>query len=349
MAKTHTQILSDISKLVPDEKSKLFSALKRVLYPENHSINQITQELREVKFSCGLICPHCGGEKIYRHGKLQNRQRYRCRACLRTFNDFTNTPMQRTKLPDKWLQFLECMHKGLSLRKAAEEIGGVTYVTLFYWRHKVLSALKRQDIEHFDGITELDETYFLYSEKGQRHITGRKSRHRGGKAKKRGISNEQIGVMVACDRHKQSTLRVAGTGRASAERLEQMLGNKMTKDIVLCSDADTAIKTFAGEHKIEHVVLNANKKQRVKQGIYHIQHANSCHKELKGWMDRFRGVATKYLDNYLAWYRFITASKFEAMASKRNQMLVAASQFNVVSTCRSLRIAMWDLADNPIK
>ena len=210
-------------------------------------------------------------------------------------------------------------------------------------QNKVLSSLNRLDIEHFDGITELDETYFLYSEKVRRNITERKTRHRGGKAKKRGISNEQIGVLLACDRHKQSTLRVAGTGRASAERLEQVMGNKMTKDIVLCSDADNAIKTFAGEHELEHIVLNAKKKQRVKQGIYHIQNVNSCHRELKEWIDRFLGVATKYLDNYLAWYRFVTASKFEAMASKRKQMLVDASQFNIASTCNGLRLSKWDL------
>jgi predicted RNA-binding Zn ribbon-like protein len=143
---------------------------------------------------------------------------------------------------------------------------------------------------------------------------------------------------------KQSTLRVAGSGRTSADKLKLMLADKVTKDNVLCSDADSAIKTFAADLEIEHVVLNASKKQRVKQGIYHIQNVNSCHKELKEWMYRFRGVATKYLDNYLAWYRFVTASKFEAMASKRKQMLVAASQFNVLSTCNGLRIAKWDLA-----
>lgn len=36
----------------------------------------------------------------------------------------------------------------------------------------------------------MDETYFLYSEKGQRKIKDRKPRKRGGSAKKRGISNE---------------------------------------------------------------------------------------------------------------------------------------------------------------
>lgn len=36
---------------------------------------------------------------------------------------------------------------------------------------------------------------------------------------------------------------------------------------------------------------------------YHIQHINAYCRELKGWMDRFRGVATKYLDSYLGWHR----------------------------------------------
>ena len=343
-AKTHAEILEDIALLEPAEKTKLFNVLKGVLYPIYSGINQIVQELREVKFSGGLSCPHCGAEKIYRHGKLNGRQRYRCRACSKTFNDFTNTPMQRTKLPDKWLEFLECMHKGLSLRKAAEEIGDVTHVTLFYWRHKILTALKQLDVEHFDGITELDETYFLYSEKGQKKITYRKARHRGGKAKKRGISNEQVGVLVVCDRLKQNTIRVAGPGRVSAEKLKSMLADKLVEDMILCSDADSAIRTFATEHGVEHVELNSKKKQRVKQGIYHIQNVNSCHRELKEWISRFRGVATKYLDNYLAWYRYINASKFEAMSSKRKQMLVAASQFNVVSTYDGLRLSRWDLA-----
>lgn len=43
----------------------------------------------------------------------------------------------------------------------------------FYWRHKLLSALKQLDFEKFEGIVEVDETYFLYSQKGQRGISER--------------------------------------------------------------------------------------------------------------------------------------------------------------------------------
>lgn len=38
------------------------------------------------------------------------------------------------------------------------------------------------------------------------------------------------------------------------------------------------------------------------KGLYHIQNVNSYHSKLKRWIQRFNGVATKYLYNYLAKY-----------------------------------------------
>ncbi|HET6421609.1 MAG TPA: IS1595 family transposase [Geobacteraceae bacterium] len=338
--KLYQDILNDIERLDSEEIYKLFNRLKSILHPGKPHISQFVGDVRESKFSTGILCPYCSGDKIVRNGKFKGRQRYLCRECSRTFNDFTNTPMQRTHLPDKWMPYLEWVIKGLSLRKAAEEIG-VTHVTLFYWRHKILEALKNLDVDRFDGITEFDETYFLYSEKGRRNISDRKARHRGGKAKKRGISNEQVGVLVVCDRQKKHMVKVAGSGRINAATLATMVDGKLGENLILCSDADTAIKSFTKEHNIEHVELNANKKQRVKQGIYHIQNANSFHKRLKDWMSRFNGVATKYLDNYLSWFRFITMTMYEAMVAKQKQMLVKASQFKVNATCESLRVEQW--------
>jgi transposase-like protein len=60
----------------------------------------------------------------------------------------------------------------LSLREASSELG-VHHVTLFYWRHKVLSALEQIQIEQFEGILEVDETYFLFSEKGKKNMKDR--------------------------------------------------------------------------------------------------------------------------------------------------------------------------------
>ena len=75
------------------------------------------------------------------------------------------------------------MIEGYSLRKRAKQLNGeVTYVTLFYWRHKILAALKQIPTETFQGIVEMDETYFLYSEKGKRNIAERKPRKRAWKS-----------------------------------------------------------------------------------------------------------------------------------------------------------------------
>lgn len=40
-----------------------------------------------------------------------------------------------------------------------------------------------------------------------------------------------------------------------------------------------------------------SKNGKYKEGIYHIQHINAVHSKLKKWMNRFNGVATKYINN----------------------------------------------------
>ena len=47
------------------------------------------------------------------------------------------------------------------------------------------------------------------------------------------------------------------------------------------------------------------KRGKHKEDIYHIQHINSLHSNLKRWMTRFNGVATKYLENYMKWFKWI--------------------------------------------
>lgn len=44
--------------------------------------------------------------------------------------------------------------------------------------------------------------------------------------------------------------------------------------------------------------------RHVKRGFFHIQHVNSLHSRLKKWLNgTFRGVATKYMQDYLNWFK----------------------------------------------
>ena len=46
----------------------------------------------------------------------------------------------------------------------------------------------------------------------------------------------------------------------------------------------------------EHKVVNAKVR---KKGVYHINHINNFHARFKAYMSGYKGVATKYLNNYV--------------------------------------------------
>ena len=79
---------------------------------------------------------------------------------------------------------------------------------------------------------------------------------------------------------------------------------------------------------------------RVFKGIYHIQNVNNYHMRLKRWMDRFNGVASKYLDNYVAWFRFLDAKAFEHSMG----ILTESCLHNTNNTNDSLRLSVFSAA-----
>ena len=79
----------------------------------------------------------------------------------------------------------------------------------------------------------------------------------------------------------------------------------VAQDAVLCTDGNKVYRAFANLKNIKHVCLIGVKGIRVIDKVYHIQNVNAYDSRLKGWMLRFRGVATKCLPNYLGWRRLL--------------------------------------------
>jgi len=249
-------------------------------------------------------CPHCGHKKYVKFGIDKGSQRYKCKSCKRSFTEYTGTWMAGLHKKDKIDDYLALMHQEKSLDKIKEALL-INKKTAFDWRHKILAALQDDDDEDdFTGITESDETFFLASEKG-RVVTDRASRKRGGKSKSKGISNDQVAVIVTQDRKSGLDLSVATMGRLKKIDIENAIGSRINKDqTILCSDAHVSYKGFAMDNNLEHHTLKAVIKQRVKDNLYHIQHVNSTHNRVKKWIENtFWGVSTKYLQQYLNWYR----------------------------------------------
>lgn len=321
-SRTEDEFIAAFRALHPVLQKRILSKLKNQFGNEKISLDSFVEDLRDKRFRKGVACPYCSGKKVVRNGKKKGHQTYQCSDCRRYFSDLTHTPMSGTHRPELWPEFIENMARGKSIRETAKRLG-VAVSTIFNWRHKVLNALKRMELKEFEGILEADETFFRYSEKGSRKIAGRKPHKRGERSKKRGISKEKVCVLVGRDRNKQTHARVACMGQISKAKAKTLIGPYVGSVSTLCSDANGAWQSYAKEVELKHVVLNASQKQRV-QNIYHIQNVNAFHSRLKQWMRRFNGVASKFLDNYLTWFRFIDDHSREALPAKTLEMLLAA-------------------------
>ncbi len=244
-------------------------------------------------------CPHCGTPGAISRGKARGLRRYRCKGCRKTFNAATGTPLSGLHRKDRWLAFGSCLADGLTVRASAERCG-FAINTAFRWRHRFLTA-KDPETRRLTGIVEADETCVLQSQKGERNLA-RKARRRGGKAGKRGLSDEQVPVLVAADRSGVTVSVVLPA--VNVDTLRSAIEPVVDADIVLVTDGHRACPPCAAALGLRHEALNLSGGERVRDA-FHIQTVNSRHSRLKDFLRRCRGVATRYLDNCLRWFQRI--------------------------------------------
>ena len=315
-----TSVLAQAKALSEQEQQELLTQLEEYLILGSQ-VAQVTKEVKEMRFSKGRVCCHCNGTDVVRNGKNKGVQRYLCRSCKKSFSDLTNSATYKSKKTlDKWLRYAKCMLNGYSIRKSAE-IVEINIATSFYWRHKILNCISEfLGIGSVDGVVEADEVFFAYSYKGTKPANmPRPSRHRGKEVKKRGISKEQVCVATALDRQGNLIIELLCTGRMTSDELERLYGNRIGEHSILCTDSHGSYIQFATDMQLEHKRI---KRGRHKEDIYHIQHINSLHSNLKRWMSRFNGVATKYLSNYLKWNKWINTFSTEKETVKTKNLIV---------------------------
>jgi transposase-like protein len=251
-----------------------------------------------------LGCPHCASHDVVGWGQASQLPRYRCKACSRTFNALTKTPLANLRMKEKWAEQTRALIDGVTTAKAAERCG-VHYTTAFRWRHRFLDSLAGDKPRTLTGVVEGDETFILESFKGKRSNMPRKPRARGGKSAKRGLSAEQIPVIVARDRDGSTTDAVLP--RLNRASIAAALDGVVTQANQFCCDGGSAIVAFARKAGIPTHILPAPGKPDPRAPDFHINNVNAYHGRLKEWLRRFHGVATKNLANYLGWRRALEA------------------------------------------
>jgi transposase-like protein len=267
--------------------------------PEPELLSKVGRD-RNASFGC----PRCGGFAIGGWGRANGMPRYRCKACGKTFTPLTGTPLSGLHYKGRWIDQAQALISGESVAKAAARCS-IDKTTAFRWRHRFLAALNLDKPKSLSGIVEADETFILESFKGLHGGLPRPARKRGGKGVKRGLSEEQIPVIVARDRTGATIDAVLP--RLDAASLTAALSGVIAPATVFCCDGGSAITAFARRAKLDIHVLAAPGNPRPEAPEYHINNVNAYHGRLKEWLRRFHGVATKNLSTYLSWRRTVEA------------------------------------------
>jgi transposase-like protein len=306
------QLKKAIQSLSSDERKKLISDLNIDHY---ESGDYVKNAISDKENKAPISCPHCKSSEIVSFGNHKGTKKYRCKTCKKYFCGNYGTAMHWIHKKEKWQQYVECMNEGLSLKKSAEKVG-ISYRTSFIWRHKILSSLKDAEPTQLDGIVEADDTFFRYSEKGSRRLK-RMPRKRG--SGNMTLKENKVPVVVVTDRKGNTVLNVAGRGSVKKNDLRTIMKGKFHQGAILCSDGANVYKGLAIQEGIKHVKSSSFGRQIAKNKAYNIQTVNQLHRELKDYLNKFNGVSTKYLQNYLYW--FMLAKKKLASSEKIKQWI----------------------------
>ena len=221
-------------------------------------------------------CPICDGKKYIKHGSYKAIQRYKCKECGKTFSNATKSLWSYSKKDlNKWIEFIELMIKKKSLRFCAKRLH-INLATAFYWRHKILHGLKLDSIPNkLQGDVHINKTIIVENFKGCRNIT-----------KKR-----RSNIWIIAAKGDEDSMIVMPTFKDFWDWriFDEKIYSKIHKKSYIVAYNDRYIAIKAKEHN-KKIVKERKEDDRVGYIMMN----------LMKWISTFKGIATKYLEEYLS-------------------------------------------------
>lgn len=309
-----------------------------------YQIEQITTQIvkylnlnEELKDTRPTVCPCCGRSDVQfiKKGMHYGKQRYQCKSCGRKFTyDAKQITAHSHQSIDAWITVIEDTLSLKALDETAEKID-VCHETAFNMRHKLLTFLETMAESEvvLNELVESDETYVVESQKGIK-CEDRKPRKHGEGATKPGLSHEQYCVCVATDRNNHVFAVCVNRAKPSGEDIVHALSTHIAPECVLLCDGATSYNKLAELLQCKKVELKGHDSY---DQVYHLNTVNNQHSRIKEMLRQFRGVASKYLNRYLALFTTIvsyakssvaesTDTLRHSLSSVRNYVTYSSSQ-----------------------
>ncbi len=228
----------------------------------------------------GLACPKCASTSIRKHGHCNSIQRYRCKDCGRTFVETVNTPLHWIHHKLKMSRYIWTMSNGYSIRAAAVHLE-ICKDTSFSWRHKILASLRTEDLVPSSAPVGVCEIKLPHSFKGKRYINKK--------------NMPDTNSLIIADARGIPCLQLLEKKNRVSESAKLLVNNTLQSTQIAVSKSNILTRA---KRKIERIeIKHAGSEKLI------VSQVSKTVKDLKLWMEKFHGVATKYLQQYWNWYR----------------------------------------------
>ncbi|MDI9217187.1 IS1595 family transposase [Clostridium tertium] len=245
-------------------------------------------------------CPYCQNSKFIKHGKFRDIQRYKCKNinCSKTFSAKTNSPFSYSKKNiTLWMKYLSLMNSGTSIRSCAR-ILGINIATSFYWRHKILVAeASNNNFKILKDYVEANKIMIKENFKGNK--------------KSKTFNREKIFIICAMDNNESILSKAICRYSISLASISKNFYPNLDKSAFLATSGDRCLVAFAKKHNSTIPKTKLDKLNEIKSESLNakntfsyitLPHIHSFSFNIYRWLKKFKGVATKYLENYLSWY-----------------------------------------------
>ena len=142
---------------------------------------------------------------------------------------------------------------------------------------------------------EMDEKYTPYNHKGTK-IDGVESKHRGTPASKRGLSNQQVCIITAIQRFGHMIARTLNYGKPSSIDLLRFGECLESKSFVMLDGSNSYNELLESKNCTKKVLISHESYDK----FNHLNTVNSFHKLIEERLQKYKGVASKYINQYNA-------------------------------------------------
>lgn len=268
-----------------------------------NDVAKLIRAIRDARFGSELKCPRCQSVSVCRWGRFAGRQRYRCGTCRRTFSDLTGTPVAWSKCLGSLPAYRDCMRGSASLRASARSVG-VHLTTSFRWRHRLLDGACNEEIVRLCGFVETGTARVICTDTRTWMSNRRRSI-----ARHEDVRSWIVGLR---DRRGRSALSYIGEAPPRMGWWQIILENYVGPDAVIISRrAGRASPVTLGARIAGLHVRSAGRGRPSGPGVLllHTENVDVLLIRFVRWLDRFRGVSTRYLHNYIQWCGMLDARR----------------------------------------